>query len=99
MERNKVAKENQYFSEDMETMSIADIEKLQIEKTRETLERAYHKSDFYRQRFDRAKVKPQVTMKFEAVPHGTLPRFEYKVRRWTDERVEGLERVKYIEKN
>jgi phenylacetate-coenzyme A ligase PaaK-like adenylate-forming protein len=27
-----------------------------------------------------------------------LPRFEYKVRRWTDERVEGLERVKYIEK-
>jgi phenylacetate-CoA ligase len=40
----------------------------------------------------------QVTMKLEEVPHGTLPRFEYKVRRWTDERVEGLERVKYIEK-
>jgi phenylacetate-CoA ligase len=59
MERNKVAKENQYFLESMETMSIADIEKLQFEKTRETLERAYHKSDLYRQRFDRAKVRPQ----------------------------------------
>ncbi|MBW1769475.1 MAG: hypothetical protein JRJ65_20820, partial [Deltaproteobacteria bacterium] len=38
-----------------------------------------------------AKIKEatQVTMKLEEVPHGTLPRFEYKVRRWTDERVEG----------
>jgi hypothetical protein len=27
----------------------------------------------------------------EEVPHGTLPRFEYKVRRWTDERTEELE--------
>jgi len=40
----------------------------------------------------------QVTMSVEEVPHGTLPRFEYKARRWTDERIEGLERVKYIEK-
>ena len=48
----------------------------------------------------RRKVKEmtQVTMQLEEVPHGTLPRFEYKVRRWTDERVEGLERVKFIEK-
>jgi hypothetical protein len=37
-------------------------------------------------------------MRVEEVPSGTLPRFEYKVRRWTDERVEGLERVKYLEK-
>ncbi len=59
MKRKKVKQDNHYFSEDLETMSIADLEKLQIEKTQETLERAYHKSDFYRQRFDKAKVKPQ----------------------------------------
>ena len=47
---------------------------------------------------DKIKEVTQVTMSVEEVPHGTLPRFEYKARRWTDERVEGLERVKYIEK-
>jgi len=47
---------------------------------------------------DKIKGMTQVTMRLEEVPHGTLPRFEYKIRRWTDERVEGLERVKYIEK-
>jgi len=47
---------------------------------------------------DKIKEVTQVTMRVEEVPHGTLPRFEYKARRWTDERVEGLERVKYIEK-
>ena len=47
---------------------------------------------------DKIKETTQVTMKVEEVPHGTLPRFEYKVRRWTDERIEGLERVKYLEK-
>jgi phenylacetate-CoA ligase len=47
-----------------------------------------------------AKIKEmtQVSMALEEVPYGTLPRFEYKVRRWTDERIEGLERIKYIEK-
>jgi phenylacetate-CoA ligase len=44
------------------------------------------------------KSKIQVTMKLEEVPHGTLPGFGYKVRRWTDERVKRLKRVKYIEK-
>ena len=34
----------------------------------------------------------QVTMQLEEVP------FEYKARRWTDERIEDLERVKYLEK-
>jgi len=47
---------------------------------------------------DKIREVTQVTMSVEEVPHGTLPRFEYKARRWTDERVEGLERVKYIEK-
>jgi phenylacetate-CoA ligase len=47
-----------------------------------------------------AKIKEmtQVSMALEEVPYGTLPRFEYKVRRWTDERLEGLDRIKYIEK-
>jgi phenylacetate-CoA ligase len=47
-----------------------------------------------------AKIKEmtQVSMALEEVPYGTLPRFEYKVRRWTDERIEGLERIRYIEK-
>lgn len=47
-----------------------------------------------------AKIKEmtQVSMALEEVPYGTLPRFEYKVRRWTDERIEGLDRIKYIEK-
>jgi phenylacetate-CoA ligase len=44
------------------------------------------------------KEATQVTMKVEEVPQGTLQRFEYKARRWTDERIEGLERVKYLEK-
>jgi phenylacetate-CoA ligase len=47
---------------------------------------------------EKIKAMTQVTMQLEEVPHGTLPRFEYKVRRWTDERVEGLQRVKFIEK-
>ena len=46
----------------------------------------------------RIKEMTQVSMVLEEVPYGTLPRFEYKVRRWTDERIEGLERIKYIEK-
>jgi phenylacetate-CoA ligase len=45
------------------------------------------------------KEMTQVRMQLEEVPHGSLPRFEYKVRRWTDERIKGLERVKYIEKS
>jgi hypothetical protein len=40
----------------------------------------------------------QVCVALEEIPYGTLQRFEYKVRRWTDERIEDLERIKYIEK-
>ncbi len=56
------------------------------------------RADIIRKLGQKIKEMTQVTMKVDEVPHGTLPRFEYKVRRWTDERVEGLERVKYIEK-
>jgi phenylacetate-CoA ligase len=41
------------------------------------------------------KDKTQVSMMVEEVPYNTIPRFEYKVRRWTDERVQDLENVKF----
>ena len=59
MDRNRIAKENQYFLKDLETMTREDMKKLQFEKTKETLERAYNKSEFYRELFDKAKVKPE----------------------------------------
>ena len=59
MDRNRVAKQNSYFLKDLETLSLEALKNLQFEKTKQTLERAYHKSDFYRRRFDEAKVKPQ----------------------------------------
>jgi len=180
MERRRVAKKNSYFLKKMQTMPVEAIKALQFEKTKDTLERAYHKSPFYRDLFDKARVKPERFRKLEditrfpfiekhdlvrdqqedppfgrrvCVPHdqirrinvtsgtsgmgqevhcheensihaanastashfaaiglkkgdvsallyplGTIPRFEYKVRRWTDERIKGLERVKYLEK-
>ncbi|MEJ2247533.1 MAG: AMP-binding protein [Acidobacteriota bacterium] len=58
MNRNQIPAENQYFSKDLETMSIDDLKCLQFEKTRQTLERAYFQSVFYRNRFDKAGVKP-----------------------------------------
>jgi phenylacetate-CoA ligase len=58
MNRKQIPKENRYFSKDLETLSVEDLKNLQFEKTMQTLERAYHKSAFYRQRFDNAKVKP-----------------------------------------
>jgi phenylacetate-CoA ligase len=57
------------------------------------------KSTIFNKLGRKIKATTQVSMQLEEVPHGSLPRFEYKVRRWTDERIEGLERVKYIEKS
>jgi phenylacetate-CoA ligase len=39
-----------------------------------------------------------VSMQLREVGHGSLPRFEFKVRRWTDERRQGRQVVKYLEK-
>jgi phenylacetate-CoA ligase len=39
-----------------------------------------------------------VRMQVEEVPQGTLPRFEYKAIRWTDDRQKGLTRVKFTER-
>jgi hypothetical protein len=59
MERKKVTKENSYFLKELETLPIDALKNLQFENTKETLKRAYYKSDFYRRRFDKAGVKPE----------------------------------------
>ena len=67
MERKKVSKKNHYFLKKLESMSRDNIKKLQFEKTKETLQRAYHKSEFYRKLFDNAKVKPEDFKKLEDI--------------------------------
>lgn len=59
MDREKAPRENHYFLKELETMSPRDLEIHQFQKTRETLERVYHRSAFYRERFDRAGVRPE----------------------------------------
>ena len=44
------------------------------------------------------KEKTQVTMEVEEAPFGVIERFEFKARRWTDERKTGLDRIKYLDK-
>ena len=58
MDRKKAAKENNYFLKDMETLPLGELKKLQFEKTKQILECAYNKSEFYRQRFAHANVNP-----------------------------------------
>ena len=67
MERRQVAKKNSYFLKKMETMPVEAIKALQFEKTKDTLERAYHKSPFYRDLFDKARVKPERFRKLEDI--------------------------------
>lgn len=59
MDRTKVTKENQYFLKELETMSLEDLETYQFQKTKEALELAYHKSGFYKELFDKARVTPE----------------------------------------
>ncbi len=46
----------------------------------------------------RLRDRTGVRMEVEEVPHGTIPRFEYKAIRWTDDRQSGLAKVKFMEK-
>jgi hypothetical protein len=48
MDRRQISKENNYFSKDLEKMSRKDIQILQYEETKETLERDYYQSVFAR---------------------------------------------------
>jgi phenylacetate-CoA ligase len=59
MDRKNITKDNRYFLKELETLSVDALKSLQFEKTKQTLKRTYHSSDFYRQRFDEAKVKPE----------------------------------------
>jgi phenylacetate-CoA ligase len=74
-----------------------EVAKLSIEFKKSRLEDS-SKAAILSRLGEKIKAMTQVTMQLERVPPGTLPRFEYKVRRWTDERIEGLHRVKFIEK-
>ncbi|MFQ5484595.1 MAG: phenylacetate--CoA ligase family protein [Desulfobacterales bacterium] len=67
MERKRVAKDNRYFSKKRECMHVDDLEKLQYEKTKAMLEKAYYKSEFYRELFDREKVKPEHFKKLDDI--------------------------------
>ena len=58
MDKKAVTKKNCFFLKELETLPIESLKKLQFEKTKQTLAHAYHNSDFYRKRFDEAKVKP-----------------------------------------
>lgn len=44
----------------------------------------------------RVKSSTNVTMRIQRAEPGTLPRFEFKARRWTDRRREGREFVRYV---
>jgi phenylacetate-CoA ligase len=43
-------------------------------------------------------AKMGLHMEVVETPPGTVEHFEYKARRWTDERIQGLERVKFVER-
>jgi phenylacetate-CoA ligase len=47
-----------FWNEEVETLERASLEKIQIERLKQTLERAYNKVDFHRQQFDALGVKP-----------------------------------------
>jgi len=67
MDRKRIPKQNNYFIKKLETMPIEQVKALQFQKTKETLERAYHKSEFYREVFDREKVNPEKFKKLEDI--------------------------------
>lgn len=47
---------------------------------------------------EQLRQKTQVSMAVKEVPYGTLPRATFKSRRWTDNRLTGLQRVTFTEK-
>lgn len=47
------------WNQEMETMPRAELQRLQAQRLRRTVERVYHNVPFYRQKFDQAGVKPE----------------------------------------
>jgi phenylacetate-CoA ligase len=52
-------KERRFWNEEMETLSLARLHKLQEERLQAAVDWAYNKTKFYRNLFDRAGVKPK----------------------------------------
>ena len=67
MKRSAISKENQYFRKQLETLSPGELKALQFDKTKETLQRAYYDSQFYRDLFDAAKVTPDHYKTYEDI--------------------------------
>jgi phenylacetate-CoA ligase len=47
------------WNRELETLPRAELERMQAERLRKTVERVYHNVPFYRQKFDQAGVKPE----------------------------------------
>ena len=51
-------KEKRFWDEEVETLPLERLKKLQLERLQELVSRVYEKTPFYRHRFDEAGVKP-----------------------------------------
>lgn len=65
---------------------------LQVEFTKQ-LDDAALKGRIVAKLVEALKAKTGISMEVQAVPHGTVQRFEYKGKRWVDERIKGLEKA------
>src|SRR5690242_11364806 len=54
-----------YFNQAVETMERTELQKLQLQRLRETINRAYHKVPFQRQQFEQAGVRPDALNRLE----------------------------------
>ena len=54
-----MAEERKYWNEEIETMTLDKLEKLQEERLRTVVTRAYERTAFYRKKFNEAGVKPE----------------------------------------
>ena len=50
--------EKKFFDREIETMSRKKLQALQLERLKEQVKRCYQNSDFYREKFDRASLRP-----------------------------------------
>ena len=56
-----------YANEHIETMSRDELRSLQLERLKKTVEWAYEKSAYYRQIFNKRKIKPDVIQTLEDI--------------------------------
>jgi len=60
---------SQFWDREIETLARSEIEQMQLERLRWQLERCYADSPFYRERFDRAGVKPSHLRRLSDIRH------------------------------